>query len=188
MSATETRADLLASLPDLIAAEVRVALPALRECRGMAGRLDVEELKRRGIAAPAVLITRLRTRQDRTYGGPHHTFRLSMAAFILCKDELGLSRDRAAANIAQVLLRLIPGSVWGLPDDLGEAELVAEEPLVSVGSEKLALALTAVTWEQVVAVSPFPAGEAITPEVYVAQHPIGTSVAPEDYDQIGGEP
>ncbi|PTE14243.1 hypothetical protein C5F48_24555, partial [Cereibacter changlensis JA139] len=98
MSATETRPDLLAALPGIVAQAIRVVLPGLRECRGMAGRLDVAALKARGIAAPAVLVTRLGCQQDAIYAGPHPTFRLRMAAFILCKDELGLDRDAAAAN------------------------------------------------------------------------------------------
>ncbi|MEH6776477.1 MAG: hypothetical protein V7668_21315 [Cereibacter changlensis] len=176
MSATETRPDLLAALPSLVAGHIRTVLPGLRECRGMAGRLDVAALKARGIAAPAVLVTRLGCQQDAIYAGPHPTFRLRMAAFILCKDELGLDRDTAAANIAQVLLRILPGNDWGLPDDLMGAERISEEPLVSAASDKLALALTAVTWEQIAAVSPFPTAEPITPELYVGGAPV--EVAP----------
>lgn len=175
MSATETRPDLLAALPGIVAQAIRVVLPGLRECRGMAGRLDVAALKARGIAAPAVLVTRLGCQQDAIYAGPHPTFRLRMAAFILCKDELGLDRDAAAANIAQVLLRILPGNDWGLPDDLMGAERISEEPLVSAASDKLALALTAVTWEQVVAVAPFPTPAPIVPELYVGGAPFEVS-------------
>ena len=184
MSATETPDDLLASLPDIVAAEIRKALPGLRDCRGMAGRLDSEEVKRQGIAAPAVLVSRIRARQDRTGAGPHHSYRLQMAAFILCKDELGLMRDRAAANIAQALLRLIPDNVWCRPDDLAPAEAVAEEPLVTAASGKAALALTAVTWEQVISVEPFEAAPAIRPSLYVANR---SDAAGGDYEQIGGD-
>ncbi|AZB57257.1 hypothetical protein EBL89_18380 [Cereibacter sphaeroides] len=188
MSRFETSDTLLGDLPELIAAGIGKVLPGLRECRGISGRLDVEELKRRGIAAPAVLVSRLRTRQDRSFAGPHHSWRLQMGAFILCKDELGLPRDRAAANIAQALLRLIPGTCWGRPDDLAPAEAVAEEPLVSLASDRLALALTAVTWEQVVALTPFEAPSAIRPEVYLGQAPQIGSDHEDAYVRIGGAP
>ena len=188
MSLYETPNDLLGTLPDLIAAEIKEALPGLRECRGIAGRLDIEALKARGIAAPAVLVSRLRSRQDRTYAGPHHTYRLQLAAFILCKDTLGLSRDLAAANIAQVLMRIIPENQWRLPDHVHPAELVTEEPLVSAASDKAALALTAITWEQVIAVSPFAAPEAIAPEVYLGQAPQTGSAHEGDYIPMGDAP
>ena len=187
MSRYETPADLLGTLPDLIATEIHAALPGLRECRGIAGRLDVEALKSKGIAAPAVLVARLRSRQDRTYAGPHHTYRLQMAAFILCKDTLGLTRDQAAANVAQVLMRIIPENQWQLPDHVHPAELVTEEPLVSAASDKAALALTAVTWEQVIAVAAFEAPLAITPEIYLGQSPQIGLGHEGDYEQIGGD-
>lgn len=185
MSQYETPADLLGTLPDLIATEIHAALPGLRECRGIAGRLDIEALKAKGIAAPAVLVARLRSRQDRTYAGPHHTYRLQMAAFILCKDTLGLTRDQAAANIAQVLMRIVPEHQWQLPDHVHPAEAVTEEPLVSAASDKAALALTAVTWEQVIAVSPFAAPEPITLELYVGQAPQTGSANEGDYIAMG---
>lgn len=185
MSQFETPDDLLGSLPALIADEIKAVLPGLRECRGIVGRLDIETLKARGFAAPAVLVARLRARQDRTYAGPHHTYRLQMAAFILCKDTLGLARDQAAANIAQVLMRIVPENQWGMPDHVHPAELVTEEPLVSAASDKAALALTAVTWEQVIAVSPFFAPEAIALELYVGQSPQIGSAHEGDYIQMG---
>jgi hypothetical protein len=185
MSRFETPDDLLGTLPDLVATEIHSVLPGLRECRGIAGRLDIEALKAKGIRSPAVLVARLRSRQDRTYSGPHHTYRLQMAAFILCKDTLGLSRDLAAANIAQVLMRIIPENQWKQPDHLHPAELVAEEPLVSAASGAAALALTAVTWEQVIAVSPFETPEAIAPQVYLGQFPDVGADHDADYQQIG---
>ncbi|MTH36031.1 hypothetical protein GL279_15625 [Paracoccus limosus] len=154
---TVTPPDLLGRLPETVAALIQDALPDLRECRGIAGRLNVEQIRQLGIKTPAVLVSRLRARQDKTYAGPHHTFRLQMAAFILCKDELGLPRDLAAANISQVLLGLIPDQQWGLIDDAMPAEAVAEESLVSIEANKQGPALTAITWDQVLAVAPFPA-------------------------------
>jgi hypothetical protein len=58
------RADLLSVLPDRVADTVRLALPDLQDCRGVAGRYNLEELKRDTILAPAVLISLLGARQD----------------------------------------------------------------------------------------------------------------------------
>ncbi len=186
MSRLVTSPDLLGILPSTVAGVMHTALPGLRECRGIAGRLNIEQIRQMGIRTPAVLVSRLRTRQDKTYAGPHPTYRLQMAAFILCKDELGLQRDLAAANIAQVLLSLIPNSDWGIPDDVMPAESVAEEPLVSIDANKQGLALTAVTWDQVVALTPFPTPEAISPEVYLGQAPQIGMAHEADYEMIGG--
>lgn len=185
MSRLVTPPDLLATLPATVAAAIHAALPGLRDCRGIAGRLNVEQIRQLGIKTPAVLVSRLRSVQDKTYGGPHRTFRLQMAAFILCKDELGLPRDLAAANIAQVLLTLVPDQQWGLIDDLMPAEAVTEEPLVSIEANKQGLALTAVLWEQVAALTPFSTAEAITPEVYLGQAPEIGAAHEDDYERIG---
>jgi hypothetical protein len=185
---TATRPDLLAALPGLVAARIRLELPGLRECRGIAGRFNLDMLKAKGVAAPAVLVSRLRLRQDQTFAGPHHSYILQMGAFIVAKDELGLGRDEAVANIAQALLQLIPDTLWGLPADLGGAVDVAEEPILSIGTEKQAVALSAVTWSQPVALRGLPEAPAITPELYLGQAPRIGAAFENDYELIGGAP
>jgi hypothetical protein len=181
-----TRPDLLAALPGLVAARIRLVLPGLRECRGIAGRFNLDMLKARGVAAPAVLVSRLRLRQDQTFAGPHHTFIVQMGAFIVARDELGLGRDEAVANIAQALLQLIPDTLWGLPADLGPAQDVAEEPILSVSTESRAIALSAVTWSQPVALRGLPEALAITPQLYLGQAPRIGAAFEDDYELIGG--
>lgn len=188
MSLYSTPSDLLSGLPDRVAAGIKAHLPSLHTCRGFAGRLDVKAIKGRGIAAPAVLVSRLRLRQDQTRSGPHHSFKVQMAAFILCKDELGLPRDIGAANIAQALLTLLPDNDWGAPDHIGPAEGLTEEPLVSAESEGLAMALTAISWEQVIALEPWPEQHAITPALYLGQAPQLGPAHEADYTLIGDAP
>lgn len=188
MSLYTTPPDLLSGLPDRVAAHIATLLPGLRTCRGMAGRLDPKAIKARGIAAPAVLVTRLRLRQDQTRTGPHHSFRVQMAAFVLCRDELGLPRDIGVSNLAQVLLALIPEADWGAPDHIGGAEALAEEPLVSAESDGLAMALSVITWEQIIALEPWPAAEPITPALYLGQSPYVGAAHEGDYTRIGEAP
>lgn len=185
---SETPDDLLATLADVIAARVHAALPGLRDCRGMAGRFDLDQLKQRGVAAPAVLVSRLRIGQDVTVAAPHFLWEVQMVAFILTRDQLGLPRDVAAANIAQVLLRLIPDQVWGLPNDLGAAFNVAEEPLITTSAEKQALSLSAVTWTQPLSLSGLPVAPDIVPELYVGQDPLVGPAHIDDYSLITGAP
>lgn len=188
MSRFVTPPDLMATLPATVAGAIHAVMPDLRECRAIAGRLNVEQIRQLGIRTPAVLVSRLRARQDKTYAGPHRTYVLQMAAFILCKDEMGLPRDLAAANIAQVLLNLIPDQQWGLVDDLMPAEAVTEEPLVSIEANRQGLALSAVLWEQVAALAPFPGPDPISPELYLGQAPLIGAAHEADYQLIGAAP
>lgn len=183
---TDTPADLLATLADTMAARIHVALPDLRDCRGMAGRYDLDQIKNRGVACPAVLVSRLRISQDLTVAAPHFLWQVQMVAFILTRDELGLPRDLAAANIAQVLLGLIPDQVWGLGNDLGGAFNVGEEPLITASAEKQALSLSAVTWTQPLSLSGLPVAPAIVPELYLGQAPNIGLAHVDDYTLITG--
>lgn len=185
---TDTRPDLLAALPGLIAARIKAVLPGLRECKGIAGRFNLDILKAKGVAAPAVMVSRLRMRQGETLAGPHYSYILTMGAFIVTRNELGLHRDEGAATIAQALLRLIPDQVWGQPADLGAAFDVAEEPILSLETEKHAVALSAVTWSQPVALAGLPVAPEITPELYVGQAPRIGAAFEDDYELIGGAP
>ena len=67
---SDPRADLLAALPDLIAERIKVTLPELKTCKGQAGRFDLEALKKKSIAAPAVLISNLGLRRARPSPAP----------------------------------------------------------------------------------------------------------------------
>ncbi|SMH35821.1 hypothetical protein [Maritimibacter sp. HL-12] len=166
MSVPET---LLADLPEAIAERVGVVLPDLKNCRAMAGRFDLARLQASGIMAPAVMISRLDGRIDQQLGGPFITFAFDMAAFVVTRDSLGLSRDRAAANIVQALLQLVPNNRWGF-EDVGEAEKVRALTLVSTASEKLNVHLAAVSWVQPVALTEVPAAEPLPIDLYVNPH------------------
>lgn len=183
---TAARSDLLATLADAAAARIHEALPGLRDCRGIAGRLDLAEIKRRGIAAPAVLVSRLGARQSQTLAGPSFLFDVDMAAFVVTKDDLNLSRDAAAQVITQALLGIVPDATWKLAG-VGPAERVAELSLVSTDSEKNAIALWAVTWTQKVSLSGRPAPSDILPELYLGQAPKIGAAHEADYARIGDE-
>ncbi len=142
----EPRPDLLAALPDLIAARIKQSLPDLRTCKAQAGRFDLAALEQMGLAAPAVLVAITGLRQAGSFAGAHHTFTGDFAAFIVTKDALGLPRDTAAAGICQTLLRLIPEQVWGQVG-VGAAQKVAAVPLLTAASTK-AVSIWAVTWQQ----------------------------------------
>lgn len=183
-----TSPSLLADLPEIIAASIKVVMPQLAQCKGMSGRFDIEQIKRLGVSAPAVLISRLRTVQDKTYAGPHVTFGVEMAAFVICKDGLGAGRHEMAGRIAQTLLTLIPNCNWGQPDDIDGATGVQELPLTTKVTDEAGMAVIAVTWSHVISLTSLPLGEAISPEVYLGVAPNIGAAHESEYIQIGGEP
>lgn len=163
---SEPRHDLLAALPKLVAEKIHRVLPRLRDCRAIAGRFDLDSLKRIGVAAPAVLVSRLGARQAEALAGPHITFELDMAAFIVTKDAPGLQRDEAASNISQALLRLIPENCWGQVG-VGAAQRVREQSLITSASEKEAISLWAITWMQPAALAGYPVALRVPISLYV---------------------
>ena len=169
---TMTPPDLMATLTSRIAEVISARLPKLRTCKGVAGRLDLEQVKNKfGISAPGVMVTRLSAAQAETFAGPVHSFDLSMAAFVVTVDTPGLLRDPGNAVIVQELLRLIPGNTWGLPDFIGGARNVAENILVTEATEKAGVGLTAVTWTQTIGLTDWPDAPLVPIDLYVAIAP-----------------
>lgn len=178
--------NLLSNLPQLICDQIKLILPDLKECQPKAGRFNLEELKKAGIKAPAVLVSNLGAKQGRNFSGGAHEFMLSMAAFVVTKNSKGQDRDIVAANICQVLLPLIAENDWG-NDQHGNARDVAMQSLVSVKSRNVGASLWVVTWTQPVSFYAPDISEPIALELYVGQSPdIGTENT-DDYEQIGGQ-
>jgi hypothetical protein len=166
-----TPPDLLAGLTTRIAGIINTRLPGLATCKGVTGRLDLEALKVNTFPAPAVVVSRIGMGQATSFSGPAFSFNLQMAAFVVTVDKLGLLRDQSNAVICQQLLGLIPGRVWGLPEFLGGAQDVTETPIVTALTEKAGLALTAITWSQLIGLTAAPVSEPIPIELYTRQAP-----------------
>lgn len=162
---TAPRDDLLAELPNLIASQISAALPELQTCAGMLGGFDIEELKRQGLKAPAVLVSRLGVTHTTGFAGPHRRVAVAMAAFVVTRDQLGLKREIALGNISSTLLRMVPDNCWGLAG-VGPADQVAERVLVNREARSVTAALSAVTWNQMVTLAPLPDSEIIPIEFY----------------------
>ncbi|AZV77890.1 hypothetical protein EBB79_08265 [Parasedimentitalea marina] len=173
----------LARLPQSVCDAVKLRLPELKTCKPHAGKFSLEELKKSGLPAPAVLISTLGAKPGVTRSDAAHSFVLSMAAYVVTRDGLGAPRDLAAANICQALLTLIPGKRWGEPA-LGAAQGVHMHTLVSSGAKDITSSLWAVTWGQPVTFHTVEAAP-LGAELYVAQSPaIGTDNV-TGYTQVG---
>lgn len=173
----------LSELPEIVATRIKAVLPDLATCKGITGRLDLDEVQRNAFATPAVLVSRIRIDHARTLGGPHRVYRVMMAAFVLTKDTLGLPRDVAATNIAQVIMQLLPDCRFGRAE-FGPAEKISEEPIATTAVRKAGIGLSAITWEQDLALDPLPENQPMPVELYVQAHLTGV---PTELWQITGE-
>lgn len=165
------RPDLLAALPELIAARLRDGLPQLRECAGMVGAFDLSDLKREGVAAPAVRVTILGINRLGTEAGPRRRWAASMAAYVITKDALGLGRDAAALAIVQALLTKIPEEHWSEPG-CGPASDVEARVIVGRAAREITTHLSAVTWRQPLVLDALPSGEPLPIALYVGEAPL----------------
>jgi len=176
---------LLSDLPQSICAKIKEGLPHLNTCKAIEGKFDLTELKRQGLASPAVLVSVLGGKQDVTYAGSAYSFALSMAAYVVTRDSMGLPRAQAAAAILQSLMGLIPGETWGDPA-LGAAQDVKMTCLVSSKVQSNAVSLWAVTWTQPITL--FCDVPQIVPiELYVADAPnTGADRTADDFSLAAG--
>ena len=169
------RHDLLAALPDLIAAEIKAALPKLATCKGIAGRFDLAALKRLSLAAPAVLVSVLRLTPAPGFAGGLPTFKAHLCAFVVTKEAPALSRDTAAANICAAIARRAFQAAWG-QEGVGAASGATITPLITSHTDGHAVSLWSVEWTQEVQLS----GYAITApqpiSLYVDEHLFGEFV------------
>ncbi len=171
----------LSTLPFAICDQVKTAMPGLKSCEVHWGKLDLTEVKKRGIAAPGILIAPQGLREKQHYAGGALTFGLSMAAYIATR---GVRREVVAADLSAGLLKLVPGNDWGM-NDVGAAEDLRWHVLDTPQIRDTGLTLWAVTWLQPITFFNFTPGP-LGAELYVAQVPEGETGVEEEYTQIGG--
>ena len=158
--------DIFVGLTGHIASAISDLMPDLRECEGVLGRFDAARLEQQSVVAPAVLVSLIDARQSAGFAGGVVTFDLSLAAFIVTKDQRGLPRDIGAANICTALAKLIPFENWSW-ESLGAGQGVRIQPLVTSAVRRSKLSLWAVTWSQPCTLNPIPVGDTLPLELYV---------------------
>ncbi|MEM1077454.1 MAG: hypothetical protein AAGI09_02905 [Pseudomonadota bacterium] len=178
--------DLFQTLPKTIAERISVTLPGLNTCEAIWGLFNPDELKKRGVKAPAVLVSCAAAAQSGTRSGPEHDFDLRMLAYVITRDALGLPRDVAAAGICGTLMRTIPDRRWG-PHGVGEAKGVRCHPLINEKTRDAAYSLFVVEWIQPVALAEFTPDDPVPLDIYVGIAPETGPDHLDDYDLIGGD-
>lgn len=176
---------ILTALPNKICGEVRRVLPDLRSCDPHAGKFDLDELKKRGIPTPGVLVSVMGGREAQHASGGWIGFNLSCTAYIVTHHNPALPRNVAAANIATALARLIGNNDWSLPD-CGTTRDLRLHVLDTVQVRSAGLALWALTWLQPVTLSETPDDGPLGATLYVSQAPDVGADRAGDYQQVGG--
>lgn len=143
----------LNDLPFAVCAAIDARLPELRECKPIFGKFNLAELKKRGSQTPAVLVSVIKAVQDPGTGFIKN-YMLDMAAYVITSNTTSQGkRDEHAANIAQVLMSLIPEHRWEAPGS-GAARNVQLHPMITPASRDQGTTLWAVQWDQPLTLRP----------------------------------
>lgn len=176
----------LARFLDGVCTVLKGRLPALKTCELHGGRFDVQELKRLGTHAPAIYLSAMAAPLNGELGDGRRILRMQLTAFVVAKDAPGLSRDRAALNLVEALLLMIPNNVWGLAGQCSFPQKISAQNLYSGALDKTRLALWGVSWQQGVF-----AGQSLWPEdgvvpskVYVGTEPETGTPNKDSYEQL----
>lgn len=135
---------ILSVLPNKIRDDMAAALPRLKSCEVHWGKLDLVELKKRGIGTPGILIAPQGLREKQHLAGGALIFGLSMAAYIATR---GAKKEAHAANLSAALLKVIPDNDWEMTG-VGQAEDLRWHVLDTPQIRDTGLTLWAVTWLQ----------------------------------------
>ena len=130
---------------------IKAKLPDLRECRPYGGRFDLTELKNISAQTPAVFVAVLRSGSNETHGDGRRTVLLNMGAYILTTDSKDHDRDVTALNLCEILQGWIPHQRFNIPN-CADAEDVRWANLYSGNVRGQAIALMAVTWQQLLVI------------------------------------
>lgn len=120
---------LLATTRTQIADFIKAQLPSLKTCESHGGRFDLEELRRWGKKAPAVLVAI--TDAGNPMMGQAIESQVTYVLFVITRDSAAVQRDAAAINLVQGILTMLPGQVWPPAEEEAENPFVAEPERVS---------------------------------------------------------
>jgi phage gp37-like protein len=164
-----------------IVQSIQVALPALKDCQAHGGRFDLQELQRWSRRAPAVLVSAVQVPVVADNQTRHVQVR--WVAYVVTRDTPGATRDVAALDYTEALLRCVKGNRWGL-DNTQRPENVAAENLYSGQADRQGVALWAVSWQQGLALRASDPSELADFAIYSATHQVGDGPATESYTEI----
>lgn len=163
---------------DAIVTAIDNALPDLYTCESHGGRFDTAELKRYSKQAPAVLVAAVSVpslADDKT-----QTVQVRWAAFIITRDTPTASRDVAALDYAEALMRTVRRNTWGL-DNVQNPERIAADNLYSGPLDRQGIALWAVSWQQGINLRHTDIAQLADWTDYNATHQVGDGPVAQDH-------
>ena len=137
----------LLALRTAIDGAVKAALPTVKSVKPHGGRFTLEEIRRIAAQTPSVRIALLGLNSIGQTTGSEVRALAVVAVFVLTRDAPAVHRDVAALALVEVLVKLVPGNVWGLADVDAPNDVRADN-LFSTQLDKVGVALWAVNWRQ----------------------------------------
>ena len=169
---------------DAIVSAIKTALPALYTCEAHGGRFDFKELSRWSKQAPAVLVAAVSV--PSIADGPTRIAQVRWVAYLVTRDTPQATRDVAALDFAEALLRLVRNNTWAL-DNTQKPERLAAENLYSGQLDRSGMALWAVSWQQGVSLRASDIATLADFTLYTATHEVGDGPVAEDRVELPQE-
>ena len=169
---------------DAIVSAIKTALPALYTCEAHGGRFDFKELSRWSKQAPAVLVAAVSV--PSIADGPTRIAQVRWVAYLVTRDTPQATRDVAALDFAEALLRLGRNNTWAL-DNTQKPERLAAENLYSGQLDRSGMALWAVSWQQGVGLRASDIATLADFTLYTATHEVGDGPVAEDRVELPQE-
>ncbi len=177
----------LVQFRDAVIAAIGTTLPGLHEVAAHEGRFSAESLKRFATRAPGVRVAVLAMEDPKEAASGEIDWRVRIAAFVVTKDEPGLSRDDGALNIAGALATLIAGNRFGL-DFAGAAKPPRAQTMMSTELAKTGATIWAVEWTQVLrlGVDAYLIDGVLPADLYIGFAPNIGAAHVDDYLHVNG--
>lgn len=169
---------------DAIVDAIKTGLPDLYTVEPHGGRFDLKELNRWSRQAPAVLVAAVSV--PAIADGPTRNAEVRWVAYLVTRDTPEATRDVAALDYAEALLRLVRKNTWGL-ENTQTPERVAAENLYSGQLDSNGMALWAVSWQQAVSLRTTDIAELADFTLYTATHEVGDGPVAEDRVELPQE-
>lgn len=169
---------------DAIVSAIKTALPDLYTCEAHGGRFDLNELNRWSKQAPAVLVAAVSV--PSIEDGPTRIAEVRWVAYLVTRDTAQSTRDVAALDYSEALMRLVRKNTWQL-DETHNPTRVAAENLYSGQLDRHGIALWAVSWQQGISLRTTDIAELADFTLYTATHEVGDGPVAEDRVELPQE-
>ncbi len=178
----------LVRVRDAVGARIKEALPAF-DVAGHHGRFSDDELRKFGVAAPAVRVAILAMGEPEGSGEGYVDYVLTIGIYVCTKDGATLGdRDGSALAAVETIVLLSLRSSWGLRDICKPARSATAQNLYSAAGLADGLAMWAVDLRQPVRLCEPEEDGAALERVFVGVAPNVGRDHRDDYVQVAGPP